>query len=93
MSPAFAIDKTVAVGELRFHYRDWGGEGDTILLLHDVGSTSHAWDLVAPLLIDAHRAIALDLHGHSRSEAAGEYGFRTLAADILVYKSPTCSCC
>jgi pimeloyl-ACP methyl ester carboxylesterase len=83
MSPAFAIDKMVRVGELRFHYRDWGGEGSPILLLHDVGSTSHAWDLVAPLLIDAHRVIALDLPGHGRSETAGEYGFRALAADIL----------
>jgi pimeloyl-ACP methyl ester carboxylesterase len=83
MSPAFAIDKTVAVGELRFHYRDWGGAGSPILLLHDLAGTGHAWDLVAPLLIDAYRAVALDLPGHGRSEAAADYAFQTLAADLL----------
>jgi pimeloyl-ACP methyl ester carboxylesterase len=83
MPPAFAIDKTVAVGELRYHYRDWGGAGSPILLLHDLAGTGHVWDLVAPLLIDAHRVIALDLPGHGRSEAAGDYAFQTLAADLL----------
>jgi 3-oxoadipate enol-lactonase len=83
MSPAFAIDKMVMVEELRFHYRDWGGQGGPILLLHDLGSTGHSWDLVAPLLIDAYRVIALDLHGHGRSESAGDYRLQTLAADLL----------
>jgi pimeloyl-ACP methyl ester carboxylesterase len=83
MSSAFAIDKMVMVGERRFHYRDWGGRGSPILLLHDLGGTAHSWDLVAPLLIDAHRVNALDLRGHGRSETASEYGFQALTADLL----------
>ena len=33
---------------LNLHYRDWGGSGPPIVLLHGLASTSHIWDLVAP---------------------------------------------
>ncbi|HLV44516.1 MAG TPA: alpha/beta hydrolase [Aggregatilineales bacterium] len=80
----FAIDKTVTTGDLRFHYRDWGGRGWPVVLLHGLASTSHSWDLVAPLLVEHARVIALDLRGHGLSDKPDEgYDFETLSADVF----------
>ena len=83
MVTQYAIDKNVAVNELRFHYRDWGGFGWPVLLLHGLASTAHSWDLVAPLLLDDARVIALDLRGHGQSDKPeGDYTFRELSKDV-----------
>lgn len=80
----YAIDKNVTLGELRFHYRDWGGHGWPLLLVHGLASTSHIWDLVAPLLVDDARVIALDLRGHGQSDKPdGDYGFKAVVSDVL----------
>ncbi|MGF1505499.1 MAG: alpha/beta hydrolase [Chloroflexi bacterium] len=63
-----AIDKTVTVGNLRFHYRDWGGSGPVIVLLHDLGASAHSWDLVGPLLAGRQRVFAVDMRGHGLSD-------------------------
>jgi pimeloyl-ACP methyl ester carboxylesterase len=83
MLPRYAIDKTLTVNELRFHYRDWNGHGWPVLLLHGLSSTSHVWDLTAPLLVDEARVIALDLRGHGQSDKPdGDYGYETIVADV-----------
>ncbi len=83
MAPRYAIDKTLTVNDLRFHYRDWGGRGWPIVLLHGLASTSHIWDLVAPLLVEDARVIALDQRGHGQSDKPdGEYGFEIVVADL-----------
>lgn len=83
MPPRFAIDKTLMIDDLRFHYRDWNGHGWPVLLLHGLSSTSHIWDLVAPHLVDNARVIAPDLRGHGQSDKPdGDYSFETLAADV-----------
>jgi pimeloyl-ACP methyl ester carboxylesterase len=80
----YAIDKNLTIGELRFHYRDWGGHGWPILLLHGLASTSHIWDLVAPLLVEDARAIALDLRGHGQSDKPdSNYDFETVVDDVI----------
>ncbi len=80
----YAIDKTLTVNELSFHYRDWDGRGWPTLLLHGLSSTSHIWDLVAPLLTEEARTVALDLRGHGQSEKPdGDYGFNAIAQDVL----------
>ncbi len=79
----YAIDKTLTIDELRFHYRDWDGHGWPVLLLHGLSSTAHIWDLVAPLLVEEARAVALDLRGHGRSDKPdGDYGFPTVGGDV-----------
>jgi len=84
MAAHYAIDKTLTLGDLRFHYRDWGGRGWPILLLHGLASTSHIWDLVAPLLVEDARVVAFDMRGHGQSDKPdGPYDFETVAADIL----------
>lgn len=78
----YAIDKSLSVNDVRFHYRDWGGHGWPMLLLHGLASTGHIWDLVSPLLVEDARIVALDQRGHGQSEKPdGDYTFQTIAAD------------
>jgi pimeloyl-ACP methyl ester carboxylesterase len=80
----FAIDKTLTLDALRFHYRDWNGHGWPTLLLHGLSSTSHTWDLVAPLLSESAHTAALDLRGHGRSDKPDcPYSIDSLADDVL----------
>ena len=69
---------------LSFHYRDWGGTGQLVVLLHGLASTCQIWDLVAPILADDYAVVALDQRGHGRS-AKPDYGydFATVGGDLL----------
>lgn len=83
MAPHYAIDKTLTVNNLRFHYRDWGGHGWPLLLMHGLASTSHIWDLVAPLLVEDAKVIAPDMRGHGQSDKPETgYDFKTIAGDV-----------
>src|SRR5215212_111789 len=53
---------------LRLHYRDWGGTGRGLLLLHGLASSARIWDLLAPLLRPYGRVVALDQRGHAASD-------------------------
>ena len=67
---------------LPFHYRDWGGEGRQVLLLHGLASTCHIWDLVAPALAADFRVVALDQRGHGLSAQVDEgFDFTTVYGD------------
>ena len=71
---------------LPFHYRDWGGEGRPVLLLHGLASTCHIWDLVAPLLAKDFRVVALDQRGHGQSAQVDEgYDFATVSGDAAAF--------
>src|SRR5579884_2465458 len=53
-----------------------------LLLLHGLASASRIWDLVAPILAQDRRVIALDQRGHGRSEKPDTgYDFATIVAD------------
>jgi len=69
-------------GGVRLAVREWRGEGQAILLLHGLASSSHIWDLVAPRLAPRFRVIAYDQRGHGRSgKPSSGYGFDRLIAD------------
>jgi pimeloyl-ACP methyl ester carboxylesterase len=68
------LDEWVTVDGLNFHYRDWGGSGQPLLLLHGLASTCHIWDMVAPILAQNHRVVALDQRGHGETDKPS-YGF------------------
>ena len=71
---------------LSFHYRDWGGAGRQILLLHGLASTCRIWDLVAPLLAADCRVVAMDQRGHGQSAQVDEgYDFDSVAADAAAF--------
>lgn len=75
---------------LRLHAREWtrrptasrAGE-PALLLLHGLASSSHIWDLVAPILAErGFRVLAIDQRGHGRSsKPASGYGFERVTAD------------
>ena len=76
-------DGSVTVGGVRLHYRDWGGDGRAVVLVHGLASTHHIWDLVAPLLARDFAVIALDQRGHGESDKpSGGYDFETVAGDL-----------
>ena len=71
---------------LRFHYRDWGGDGRPVLLLHGLASTCHIWDLAAPLLARDFRVVALDQRGHGQSAQVDDgYDFATVRGDAAAF--------
>ena len=76
-------DLWVSVGELRFHYRDWGSSGEPLVLVHGLASTCHIWDLVAPILSRRYAVLALDQRGHGETDKPDVgYDFATVAADL-----------
>ena len=77
-------EKFANVNGLRFHFRDWGGRGCPMLLLHGLASHCGIWDLVAPILARRARVIALDLRGHGASAKPDSgYDFDTVAMDVI----------
>jgi pimeloyl-ACP methyl ester carboxylesterase len=55
------------------HYVDYGGAaaGPVVVLVHGLGGSHLNWDLLAPLLTDTARVLAIDLPGFGRSEPGG----------------------
>jgi pimeloyl-ACP methyl ester carboxylesterase len=55
------------------HYVDYGGDaaGPVLVLVHGLGGSHLNWDLLAPLLTDSARVLAIDLPGFGRSEPGG----------------------
>ena len=77
-------DHQLIVGNLRFHYLDWGGSGHPMLFLHGGGLNAHTWDVVALMLRDRYRCIALDQRGHGDSEWSPviDYGVDVQSRDV-----------
>jgi pimeloyl-ACP methyl ester carboxylesterase len=76
----------VEVRGLHLHFQQWGPADAraSVVLVHGLGSTSHIWDLVGPLLGERSlRVVALDQRGHGESDQpdAG-YDFPTVVADL-----------
>jgi pimeloyl-ACP methyl ester carboxylesterase len=84
MTTDSTLDRYLEIGDLRFRYRDWGGSGPTVLLLHGLASTSRIWDLVAPLIAAGARVVALDQRGHGHSAKPDDgYDFATIVGDAI----------
>ena len=76
-------DCFISVNGNSLHYRDWGGSGQPVVLVHGLASNCRIWDLVAPILSQQFRVIALDQRGHGRSFKPDEgYDFATVVSDL-----------
>ena len=78
----------ITTNGLQIHYRRWLSLEDKlalppIVLLHGLASSSHIWNLVAPLLnMHGYAVTALDQRGHGESEKPdSNYGFDTILTD------------
>ena len=78
------IDGWLSVNGINLHYRDWGGSGPPVVLLHGLASTCHIWDLVAPILAEEFAVVAVDQRGHGESDKPDYgYDFATVGQDLL----------
>jgi pimeloyl-ACP methyl ester carboxylesterase len=68
-------DGSVPYGHGRVAYRDFGGEGPAVMLVHGLGGNLAHWRRVAPLLQERYRLIAIDLPSHGASTAPAAYSF------------------
>lgn len=68
-------DRSVPRQGGRVAYRDFGGHGPAVMLLHGVGGNLAHWGRVAPLVQDRYRLIAIDLPSHGASTAPADYSF------------------
>ena len=64
-------DRFLTLGGVRFHYLDWGGDGEPLLMLAGLGCTAHVFAELAPHLTDRHRVLALTRRGHGLTEQVG----------------------
>ncbi|HXG35695.1 MAG TPA: alpha/beta hydrolase [Dehalococcoidia bacterium] len=76
-------DGYIELPGVRLHYREWGGQGKPLVLLHGLASTCNIWNLTAPLLNREYRVLALDQRGHGRSDKPDDgYDFPTICGDL-----------
>jgi pimeloyl-ACP methyl ester carboxylesterase len=61
-------DQFVVLDGVRFHYLDWGGDGEPLLLLAGLGCTAHVFAELAPRLGQELRAVALTRRGHGLTD-------------------------
>lgn len=52
----------------RLAYRDTGGDGPTVLLVHGITNSSRSWEPITERLAASHRVLAPDLPGHGDSD-------------------------
>ncbi len=76
-------DKFIALNGLRFHYRDWEGEGaPTLILLHGFARMARDWDPFAREMQKRYRVLALDQRGHGETEWAEDYSRVRMLEDL-----------
>jgi pimeloyl-ACP methyl ester carboxylesterase len=61
-------DRFVTLDGVRFHYLDWGGDGEPLLMLAGLGCTAHVFAELAPHLTDRFRVLALTRRGHGLTD-------------------------
>lgn len=93
--PAFAQERSapssaahprelfITVNGLKFHYADWGGEGEVVLFLGPLFGGARVFDALAPHFTDRFRVLGLTRRGTAPSDIPSSgYDTGTLADDI-----------
>ncbi len=78
-------DRQTIIGEMRFHYLDWGtNDRHPIVFLHGGGLNAHTWDVVCLMLRKEYHCLALDQRGHGDSEwsPTADYGLESQLGDV-----------
>ena len=69
------------------HWRDYGGSGEVIVLVHGLGGSVANWDAVGSKLADLGRTVALDLPGFGLSPPARDWELHTHARAVHSFMS------
>ncbi len=69
-----------AIAEL--NWRDYGGEGEIMLLVHGLGGSLANWDAVGPRMAQGRRVLAIDLPGFGMSPPQADYRLETHAQAV-----------
>jgi lipase len=76
-------DRYVQVGDLRFHYLDFGGDGPPLLFLHATGFHAWVWLPYVHRFASRFRVLALDQRGHGESDKPPEgYHWDVFGTDL-----------
>jgi pimeloyl-ACP methyl ester carboxylesterase len=79
-----AVVPGVAPDGTRLAWRDGGGTGPGLLLLHGLAGHAAEWAATAGRLRDAYRVVALDQRGHGASERRpGDVSRAACVADVI----------
>jgi len=81
-------DRTVTLGDRRFHYTEWGAPtSPALVFLHGITGHARTWDEEARLLAGRYRALALDQRGHGDTDPApdGDYSDGALLGDLTAF--------
>ncbi|WP_329386378.1 alpha/beta hydrolase [Streptomyces sp. NBC_01351] len=77
-------ERTVVRDGVRLVCRDWGGDGQAVVLLHGLAGHVGEWDAVARHLSPRYRVVAVDQRGHGASERRpGDVSRAAYVADVL----------
>ena len=73
---------TAKLGDMQLYYKA-SGEGDPLLFIHGLGSSTRDWENQAPYFSDRYRVVTPDLRGHGKSDKPpGPYNISLFANDI-----------
>jgi len=85
---AIATNEELEIHGHKVYYAAAGEQGDLVVLIHGIASTSESWGPVLPELGESHTLLAPDLLGHGQSDrGGGDYSLGAYASgvrDLLV---------
>lgn len=67
------------------NWRDYGGSGDTMVLVHGLGGSLSSWDAVGPRLAQKRRVVAVDLPGFGLSPPRHDYRLETHTGALVQF--------
>ena len=76
---------TMKVNDIDIFY-EIHGEGEPLLLIHGLGSSSRDWEYQIPQFSKMYKVITIDLRGHGKtSKPKGSYSIRGFADDVALF--------
>jgi len=76
---------TMKINDIDIYY-EIHGEGEPLLLIHGLGSSSRDWEYQIPQFSKPYKVITIDLRGHGKtSKPKGPYSIRGFADDVALF--------
>ena len=82
MGTLTGVTSYITTPEGLLHWKDYGGTGEPILLVHGVGGTSANWDAIGPRLARLGHTAAFDLPGFGLSPPGRDWELTSHAAAV-----------